>query len=144
MGKGRKHRSTHKESGGTSDKLKKDAVNRSGESESYSRKSQSNMSKLVGAQGSRKHSQQKKTYGGVSQMDLARVRNQIDSKLTGQLASLNTTVLTKLASMAARLDAQGKNFTEFKKKHETALPKLLAAMDKRVDAAETAQEYFEQ
>ena len=75
MVRGRKHQSTHKESGGTSGILKKDAADKSGESESYSRKSQSNMSKLVGAQGSRKHSQQKKTFGGVSQMDLARVKN---------------------------------------------------------------------
>lgn len=63
------------------------------------------MSKLAGAQGQGKHSQQRKTFGGVSQMDLAKVKNQIESKLTGQLTSLNTTVLTKLAGMAARLDA---------------------------------------
>lgn len=46
--------------------------------------------------------------------------------------------------MGARLDAQSKNFTEYKQLNEAALAKLLATIEKRIDDAETAQEYLEE
>jgi hypothetical protein len=60
------------------------------------------------------------------------------------MGALQSSVMSKLASMGARLDAQSKNFTEYKQLNEAALAKLLATIEKRINDAETAQEYLEE